>query len=78
MSILGSGPELVVDLRHLNKGTPGDTFNVYFNQLEKEVLEVTAADERRHNVRHISQYLSIRDMIETVKAKVPEGTAYPQ
>lgn len=76
LSILGSDPELVVDLRHLNKGAPGDTFNVFFEQLEK-VLDVTAADERRHNVEHISQYLSVRDMIETVKAKVPEGTAIP-
>lgn len=77
LSILGSDAELVVDLRHLNKGAPGDTFNVFLEQLEKEVLDVTAADERRHNVEHISQYLSVRDMIETVKAKVPEGTAIP-
>lgn len=37
---------MITDLRHLNKGKPNDTFNVFFEQLEKEVEEMTSADER--------------------------------
>lgn len=37
MSILGSDPELIVDLRHLNKGAPGDTFNVFFNSYKEKL-----------------------------------------
>jgi hypothetical protein len=29
LSVLGSDPDIVIDLGHLNKGTPGDTFNVF-------------------------------------------------
>ena len=37
LSVLGSAPNLVVDLRHLNKSRSGDTFKTFFEQLEKEV-----------------------------------------
>lgn len=57
MAILGEDPELIIDMRHLNKGRPGDTFNQFFEQLEKEVQSIMAADERRHNVEHISHYI---------------------
>lgn len=40
MALLGE-PGIVVDLRHLNKGRPGDTFNVFFEQLQVEVEEVS-------------------------------------
>ncbi|KAL3875452.1 hypothetical protein ACJMK2_033399 [Sinanodonta woodiana] len=77
LSVLGIDPDLVVDLRHLNKGRPNNTFDVFFQTLEKEIQDMVAADERRHNTEHISRFLSVRDMIEQVKSKVPEGTNIP-
>lgn len=77
LSVLGIDPDLVVDLRHLNKGRQNDTFDVFFQTLEKEIEDMVAADERRHNTEHISRFLSVRDMIDQVKKKIPEGTTIP-
>ena len=63
-------PDLVLDLRHLNKGRPGDTFKSFFKELEKLVEEETAADKRRHGISHESQCINIRDLIAKVKAKI--------
>jgi len=35
-AIIGDDPDLVVDLRHLNKGRPGDTFKVFFDVMKKK------------------------------------------
>lgn len=45
-ALFSNNPEMITDLRHLNKGRPNDTFNVFFEQLEKVVEEMTLADER--------------------------------
>ena len=63
-AILGDDPDLVVDLRHLNKGRPGDSFKVFFDVMEKKVEEISAADERRHGVAHLSSFLSLPDLHE--------------
>lgn len=39
MALLGE-PDLVVDLRHLNKGRPGDAFDQFFTEMGKEIEEV--------------------------------------
>ena len=70
-------PDLVIDMRHLNKGRLGDTFDVFFKELEAIVEDLTAADERRHGVAHMSQFLSISNLIKQIKARVPEGTNIP-
>lgn len=77
MAILGEDPELIIDMRHLNKGRPGDTFNQFFEQLEKEVQSIMAADERRNNVEHISHYISVPDLIKQVKSKLPDDAPIP-
>lgn len=77
LAVLGLDPDLVVDLRHLNKGRPGDTFEAFFGALETEVEDLVAADERRHNIEHISKYISVRDLIEQVRSKLPEGIPIP-
>ena len=64
-------------MRHLNSGRPGDTFQVFFDELAKYVEEITAADERRHGVAHMSEFLSLRDMIERVSERVPHNTPIP-
>lgn len=77
MAILGEDPELIIDMRHLNKGRPGDTFNQFFEQLEKEVQSIMAADERRHNVEHIAHYISVPDLIKQVKSNLPDDAPIP-
>ena len=66
LAIESDDPDLIVDLRHLNQGRPSDTFQLFFDELVKYVEEITAADERRHGIAHMSEFLSIRDMIEQV------------
>ena len=70
-------PDLIIDLRHLNQGRPGDTFNVFFRELELVVDEMTAADDRRHGVAHMSEFLSVKDLISQVKQRVPDKTPIP-
>lgn len=64
----------VTDLQNLNKGWPSDTFDVFVKELEAIIEELTAADERKHGVVNISQFLSVCDLIKQVKKRVPEGT----
>ena len=66
-----------MDLRHLNKGSPGDTFKSFFEELEKLVEEEIVADERRHDISHMPQFFRIRDHIAQVKAKLPKDTPIP-
>ena len=70
-------PDLVIDMQHLNKDRPRDTINAFFKELEAIVEDLTATDERRHGLAHMSQFLSISDLIKQVKARVPEGTNIP-
>ena len=53
-------PDLVLDLRKLNKGRPADTFNIFFDKMTKLVNESTAEDDRRHGIAHMATFLSIR------------------
>ena len=70
-------PGIIVDLRTLNSGRPGDNFEDFFSKMEEAVNEVTAADDRRHGTAHLSHWLSLEDLIEQVKSKCPEGTRVP-
>ena len=65
--------DLACDLCPLNKGKPGDTFNVFFDYLQK-MLEVTVADDCRHGIMHMAKYLGVQDLIERVKEKLPAGS----
>ena len=49
----------------------------FFKELEAIVEDLTATDERRHGVAHLSQFLSISDLMKQVKPRVPEGTNIP-
>lgn len=76
-AILSEDSELVLDMRHLNRGRPNDTFTSFFEALIKKVETITAADERRHNVCHISEYISIPDLIRDVSKDLPDNTPIP-
>ena len=38
---------------------------------------MTAADERRHGVAHMSEFLSVRDLIKRVEERLPPDTEVP-
>ena len=76
-AIHAEDPDMVLDLRHLNRGCPNDTFTVFFDSLLKKVEHITAVDNRRHGVSHFSEYISNPDLIRQVTDDVPEGTPIP-
>ena len=39
--------------------------------------QITAADNRRHGVCHMSEFLNIRDLINQVKEKIPDSAPIP-
>ncbi|MES9904556.1 MAG: hypothetical protein ABW168_18000, partial [Sedimenticola sp.] len=68
---------LLADLRKLNPGRPSGTFDLFFAKLGELVEEFTAADDRRHNEAHMSQILSLKDLIQQAKDRCPENTDIP-
>lgn len=41
------------------------------------ISEVTAEDDRRHGVAHMSEFISLEEMIEKAASQCPEGTPIP-
>ena len=76
-AITGEDPNLVVDLRHLNKGRPGDTFKVFFDTMETKIDEISVADERRRGIAHLSNFFSLRDLIEQITKNCATRTPIP-
>lgn len=68
---------LLTDLRQLSTGRPTGTFDVFFQALGEIIEDVTAADDRRHNIAHMSEWLSLKDMMQHAISKCPAGTAIP-
>lgn len=71
--------ELMSDLRHLNPGRPNDKYDAFFSKLCELAEGIAAADERRHGagVAHLSQWISLADMIEKATKECPPGTPIP-
>lgn len=76
-AVLSEDSDLVLDLRHYNKGRPGDTFDKFFELLKVKVDEMTAADERRHGIAHFAKYISVRDLIDDVKNDLDPDVPIP-
>lgn len=76
MVVLGELPEVAADMRHLNKGQP-QKFDVFLAALEEVIQEVTAEDERRRGLAHMSHFISQRDLHQLAKDKCPPGTPVP-
>ena len=62
---------LLADLCGLNAGRPTGTFDVFFEKFSEIIESVSAADERRHNVAHMSQWISLRDLISQAGTPIP-------
>ncbi|XP_033753387.1 uncharacterized protein LOC117336839 [Pecten maximus] len=68
---------LVRDLRSLNPGRPSGKFDTFFDALSGQIENITAADDRRHGVAHLSEFISLKEMITKAKNECPEGTPIP-
>ena len=68
---------LVADLRELNAGQPSTKFDTFFEKLEEVIDSITAPDERRHGEAHLSEWISLGELIENTAEKCPEGTLIP-
>ncbi|CAC5422380.1 unnamed protein product [Mytilus coruscus] len=76
-AILAEDADLVTDLRHINTGRLNNTFDTFCDKLSEVVEEITAADDRRQNVEHMSHFVSVRDLMKQATDKVPNGTNIP-
>ena len=69
---------LVADLWHLNPGRPGSKYDVFFTHMEALIEEsLVAIDDRRHGASHMSQWVSIKDLIKKTSVRCPENTTIP-
>lgn len=68
---------LIDDLRHLSAGRPSTHFDYFFEKLQIEIDSVVAADDRRHGVAHIAEWISLRELVERTAARCPPGTPIP-
>lgn len=68
---------LLPDLRKLNPGRPSGQYDLFFEKLGEMIEEYTAADDRRHNISHMSEILSIKDLINQTKERCPHDTLIP-
>ena len=73
LALLGESPDIVYDLRRLNSGRI-PSFEDFFEKLGEEW---TAADERRHGVAHLSEYISLPDLCRKVQDRCPPQTPIP-
>ena len=73
--ILAGETGLIPDLRVY--GRPGGKYDAFFIKLEEVVEEVTAADDRRHGVAHLAEWISLQDLIDRAKARCSYDTLIP-
>ena len=65
------------DLRHHNHGRES-IYDPFWEECRKYLQEETAVDDRRHDeILHLAKAISVRDLLEQVKAKCPEGIPIP-
>ena len=72
-------PSIIIDLRALN-GKHATAYNVFWSECEKFLNEdiSVAVDDRRHcDITHLSRAISIKDLVEQVSKRCPEGTPIP-
>ena len=72
-------PKIVDDLRHHNPGrTP--IYEIFWEECRKYLEDTveTAVDDRRHGeTTHLAKAISVRDLLQQVSARCPEGTEIP-
>jgi len=69
--------DILLDLRHLNRNG-SDKYQTFWTHCQAFLNECTAVHERRHGTAtYMAKAISVRDLIEQVAKKCPEGTAIP-
>ena len=74
-------PDIIADLRTLNSSTSQAKFDRFWSECEAVLNEEVgvAVDDRRHSeVIHLATAISIRDLWECVKQRLPADTAIPR
>ena len=74
--VLGELPEVGADLRHMCTGRP-NRYDTFLGILQELVRDVTAEDERRHGIAHMSHFISQRDLHKAAADKCPPETPIP-
>lgn len=70
-------PSIVDDLRHHNRGHP-TKYEYFWEQCKKYLEDETAADDRRHDEHtHLAKAISVRDLLEQVAERCPNGCPIP-
>ena len=72
-------PDIITDLRAHN-GSKRTQYDKFWDEAERFLNEdiATAVDDRRHgSITHLSRAISIRDFVDQVKERCPEGTLIP-
>ena len=67
---------LAAVMRHLNSGHPSERYYVFFKELIAQAERITAANDRRHGSSHMSEWLSLRDLVQRT-AKACPGALIP-
>lgn len=68
---------LIADLRALNPGRPSGQYDTFFNVLSGLVENIAAADDRRHGATHLSEFISLNEMILKAKSECPKDCPIP-
>ena len=69
---------LVTDFRHLNPGRPGNKDDVFFTHMEALIEEsLVAANDRRHGISHMSQWVSIKILIKKTPIHSKDLVGFP-
>ena len=68
---------LLSDMRHFNQGCPSGQFDIFFEKLMAHIEDRTAANDRRHGQAHMSEWLSLKDLVDKVAEDCPPGTPIP-
>ena len=69
--------DVILDLRAHN-GRMGTQYDVFWDECQKFLNEEEAVDDRRHGaITHLARAISIRDFIDQVRQRCPEGTLIP-
>ena len=71
-------PDLVMDMRANNGRLANQDFDVFWNELQKLIEELSVVNERRtDSINYLSDFLSVRDLKEQVLKRCPPGTSAP-
>ena len=70
-------PDLVMDLRANNGRIKDGRFDPFWEELDSYLTEQSAVHERRQSNLYLPFAISVRDLTEIIKSRLPDGTPVP-